>query len=97
PVSEHPVTACRSYAGLGYYTAVNTARANYDLLVRYQVIRVTYPNSLELYRLLRVEARSLVNGRLFNATARAEVIISAGALYMSTILQRSSIGLASFL
>lgn len=97
PTSEHPTTARRSHAGLGHYAAVNTTRNNYDLLVRHQVTRVTYPNGLNSSGPPQVEVRSLATGRVFNVTARAEVIISAGALHTPTILQRSGIGPALFL
>ncbi|KAM7198415.1 hypothetical protein V8F20_006176 [Naviculisporaceae sp. PSN 640] len=97
PTSEHPVTARRSHAGIGHYTAV-LPRANYHLLTQHQVTRVIYPKGLKSGPPL-VEARSLTdpNGHMFNITAKAEVILSAGALHTPTILQRSGIGPASFL
>jgi choline dehydrogenase len=96
PISQHPVTARRSHAGVGHYAAVNTTRPNYDLLVKHQVTRIVYPNGIKSGPPL-VEIRSLGDDHLFNATAKAEVIISAGALHTPAILQRSGIGPASFL
>jgi choline dehydrogenase len=96
PISQHPVTARRSHAGLGHYTAVNRTRNNYDLLVKHQVIRVVYTNGT-LSGPPLVEVRSLSNDRIFNVTAHAEVVLSAGAIHTPTILQRSGIGSASFL
>ncbi|KAL2158839.1 hypothetical protein VTH06DRAFT_4031 [Thermothelomyces fergusii] len=96
PTSQHPVTARRSHAGLGHYADV-LPRANYDLLVRHQVVRVVFPNGPSHGPPL-VEARSLADdGRLFNVTVKGEVILSAGALHTPTVLQRSGIGPASFL
>ncbi|KAK3324985.1 GMC oxidoreductase-like protein [Apodospora peruviana] len=95
PTSEHPITMRRSHAELGHYEVVSN-RTNYDLLVQHQVVRVVYPKKSNKGPPL-VEVRSLPNGRLFNVTAKAEVIISAGAFHTPTILQRSGIGPASFL
>jgi choline dehydrogenase-like flavoprotein len=95
PASQHPVTARRSHAGLGHYADV-LPRANYDLLVNHQVVRVMYPNGPSVGPPL-VEARSLADGHLFNVTVEAEVIVSAGALHTPTVLQRSGIGPASVL
>jgi choline dehydrogenase len=44
-----------------------------------------------------VEMRSLSNDEVFNVTAEAEVIVSAGAIHTPTILQRSGIGPVAFL
>ena len=96
PISEHPVTARRSHAGLGHYAAVNQTRPNYDLLVQHQVVRVVYPNGPNSGSPL-VEVRSLSDNRLFNVTSKAEVIISAGAFHTPTILLRSGIGPAQHL
>jgi choline dehydrogenase len=96
PISQHPVTAWRSHSGLGHYAAVNSTRKNYDLLVKHQVIRVVYANGTSSGPPL-VEVRSLTDDRIFNVTAHAEVVLSAGAIHTPTILQRSGIGPASFL
>ncbi len=96
PISQHPATARRSHAGLGHYAAVNETRPNYHLLVRHQVTRVTYPRGAKKGP-PRVEVRSLADNSLFNITAEAEVILSAGTFHTPTILQRSGIGPASFL
>jgi choline dehydrogenase len=96
PISEHPVTARRSHAGLGHYAAINTTRSNFDLLVKHQVTRVIYPNGTASGPPV-VEIRALGDNHLFNATAKGEVILSAGSLHTPTILQRSGIGPASFL
>jgi len=96
PTSEHPVTFRRSHSQLGHYAAVANARPNYDLLVQHQGVRVVYPQKHRSGPPL-VEVRSLAENRLFNVTARAEVIISAGALHTPTVLLRSGIGPASVL
>jgi choline dehydrogenase len=96
PISEHPLTARRSHAGLGHYADLNNTRSNYDLLVQHQVTKVTYPNGLEKGP-PTVEIRSLLDNRLFNVTPKAEVILSAGAIFTPTILHRSGIGPASVL
>ena len=95
PASQHPVTARRSHAGLGHYADVQP-RANYDLLVKHQVVRVVYPNGLKSGPPL-VEVRSLVDNHLFNVTVSKEVILAAGAFHTPTVLQRSGIGPSSFL
>jgi choline dehydrogenase-like flavoprotein len=89
PTSQHPVTARRSHSGLGHYAAVIDTRPNYDLLVKHQGVRVVYPNKGAKTPL--VEVRSLEDNRLFNVTAKAEVIISAGAIHTPTVLMRSGI------
>ncbi|KAK4149017.1 hypothetical protein C8A00DRAFT_38399 [Chaetomidium leptoderma] len=96
PTSEHPVTARRSHSGLGHYAAVIDARKNYDLLTKHQGIRVIYPKEHKSKTPI-VEIRSLADDSLFNVTAEAEVIISAGALHTPTVLLRSGIGPASVL
>lgn len=96
PISEHPVTARRSHSGLAHYAAVNESRSNYDLLVRHQIVRVVYPHGSENGPPV-VEIRSLRDDHLFNVSAKAEVVISAGALHTPTILHRSGIGPASVL
>lgn len=88
------MTARRSHAGLGHY--LNATRPNYDLIVKHQVIRVVYPNSIESGPPL-VEVRSLVDNTVFNITATAEVIVSAGVFHTPAILQRSGIAKASVL
>lgn len=94
PISQHPVTARRSHAGLGHYAVVNETRSNYDLLVKHQVTRITYPKGLKKGP-PTVEVRSLADNRLFNVTAKAEVILSAGTFHTPTILHRSGIGPAA--
>ncbi|KAM7212418.1 GMC oxidoreductase [Rhypophila decipiens] len=99
PTSQHPVTARRSHSGLGHYADVIAARSNYDLLVRYQAIRVVYPKGLKSGSPI-AQVRpvpSFSSSDVFNLTARAEIIISAGAFHTPTILQRSGIGPANFL
>ena len=95
PTSADPVTARRSYSRLGHYDAAR--RPNYDLLIRHQVIRVVYPRGLKSGGPPTVEVRSLADNHIFNITAKAEVIVSAGAFHTPTVLQRSGIGPAAFL
>ncbi|KAK3321765.1 hypothetical protein B0H66DRAFT_618870, partial [Apodospora peruviana] len=101
PISQHPVTARRSHAGIGHYSAVVPDRPNYHLLVRHQVTRVVYPDGDPAVGPPVVEIQSVGNatqtGRPFNVSARAEVVLSAGAFGSPSILQRSGIGPAGFL
>lgn len=99
PTSQDPVTARRSHSGLGHYAAVNKTRPNFDLLLKHQGVRVVYPKECKGQnpKPPLVEIRSLADDTLFNVTARAEVIISAGALHTPTVLMRSGIGPASVL
>ncbi|KAK1759071.1 GMC oxidoreductase [Echria macrotheca] len=96
PISQDPVTARRSHAGIGHYTAVNASRPNYDLLVKHQVVRVVYPKGPQRGPPL-VEIRSLADSTLRNLTAKAEVVIAAGAFHTPAILQRSGFGKKSIL
>jgi choline dehydrogenase-like flavoprotein len=96
PESQHPVTARRSHAGVGHYSVVKGSRPNYDLIVKHQVTRVVYPKGTRSGPPV-VEVRSLEDNTIFNITAKAEVIISAGSFHTPTILQRSGIGKASLL
>ncbi|EAQ87707.1 hypothetical protein CHGG_04326 [Chaetomium globosum CBS 148.51] len=98
PTTQHPVTALRSHARLGHYAAVIDTRPNYDLLVKHQGVRVVYPKKARRNAGPPiVEVRSLADDNLFNVTAKAEVIISAGAIHTPTVLMRSGIGPASVL
>ncbi|KAH6632189.1 hypothetical protein F5144DRAFT_512349, partial [Chaetomium tenue] len=98
PTTQDPVTALRSHSGLGHYAAVIDTRPNYDLLVKHQGVRVVYPKKARRNAGPPiVEVRSLADDTLFNVTAKAEVIISAGAIHTPTVLMRSGIGPASVL
>ncbi|KAK1764936.1 hypothetical protein QBC33DRAFT_612669 [Phialemonium atrogriseum] len=98
PTSQDPVTAERSHAGIGHYQNVIESRDNYDLIVKHKVIRVVYDeDDTEFKGPPKVEIKSLEDGSTILATAKAEVIISAGAIHTPQILQRSGIGPASLL
>jgi choline dehydrogenase-like flavoprotein len=98
PISEHPVTARRSYAGVGHYADVAGSRPNYHLLVKHQVARVVYPrgNKRQSGPPI-VEVRPVDGGPSFNVSVKNEVILSAGVFGTPAILQRSGIGPAAFL
>lgn len=107
PTSEHPVTMRRSHSGLGHYVLVQEGRSNYDLLVKYQVVRVVYPPSPPAAKNAKpakkksrpplVEVKDISSSSIFNVTVKAEVIISAGAFNTPAVLQRSGIGPPAFL
>ncbi|KAK5659705.1 hypothetical protein OQA88_916 [Cercophora sp. LCS_1] len=98
PISQHPVTARRSHAGVGHYLAVNATRSNYDLLVKHQVVRVVWPTGDPTSGPPVVQVRPLSgNQTIFSIPARAEVILSAGVFNTPAILQRSGIGKSSIL
>jgi choline dehydrogenase-like flavoprotein len=97
PISEHPVTARRSYAGLGHYADVAATRPNYHLLVNHQCIRVVYPKGNTKSGPPVVEIRSVDGSQIFNVSVKNEVILSAGVFGSPAILQRSGIGPAAFL
>ncbi|KAK3984264.1 hypothetical protein QBC44DRAFT_21747 [Cladorrhinum sp. PSN332] len=94
PSSQHPITAARSHSGNAHYT--NVIRPNYHLLVRHQGVKVIYPRGIKNGP-PAVQVRSTTDNTLTNITAKAEVIISSGALNTPLVLQRSGIGPASFL
>ncbi|KAK4150666.1 hypothetical protein C8A00DRAFT_45986 [Chaetomidium leptoderma] len=97
PISEHPVTARRSYAGVGHYSDVAAKRPNYHLLVKHQVARVVYPRPNTKSGPPIVEVRPLDGGPLFNISVKNEVVLSTGVFGTPAILQRSGIGPAAFL
>jgi choline dehydrogenase-like flavoprotein len=97
PISEHPVTARRSYSGIGHYADVVADRPNYHLLVKHQVARVVYPKQNTKSGPPLVEVRPLAGGPLFNISVKNEVILSSGVFGTPAILQRSGIGPAAFL
>lgn len=97
PISQHPVTARRSYSGIGHYADVVDSRPNYHLLVKHQVARVLYPEGDAKSGPPTVEVRPLDGSPFFNISVKNEVILSAGVFGTPTILQRSGIGPASFL
>ena len=92
PNSKDPNTCERSHSGLGHYQNVMNSRQNYDLLVLHKVTRVLYEPGKEQAGPPRVEVRSLNSSNTSVINAKAEVIISAGAVHTPQILQRSGIG-----
>ncbi|KAL2167799.1 hypothetical protein VTG60DRAFT_811 [Thermothelomyces hinnuleus] len=97
PISQHPVTARRSYSGIGHYADVVDSRPNYHLLVKHQVARVLYPEGDTKSGPPTVEVRALDGSPLFNVSVKNEVILSAAVFGTPAILQRSGIGPAPFL
>lgn len=97
PISEHPITARRSYSGIAHYAEVAPKRPNYHLLVKHQVARVVYPKRNTKSGPPTVEVRPLDGSPSFNVSAKNEVILSSGVFGTPAILQRSGIGPASFL
>ncbi|KAL1873986.1 hypothetical protein VTK73DRAFT_637 [Phialemonium thermophilum] len=90
-----PVKEC-----IGHYKNVIDSRSNYDLLVRHKVTRVVYDDAdTERKGPPKVEIKSLASNSTVTllATAKLEVIISAGAIHTPQILQRSGIGPAALL
>ncbi|KAK3300750.1 uncharacterized protein B0H64DRAFT_369959 [Chaetomium fimeti] len=97
PISGHPVTARRSYSGIGHYADVVADRPNYHLLVKHQVARVVYPEGDTKSGPPLVELRPLAGDPSFNISVKNEVVLSAGVFGTPAILQRSGIGPAAFL
>ncbi|KAK3360645.1 hypothetical protein B0T25DRAFT_602439, partial [Lasiosphaeria hispida] len=97
PISQHPITARRSYAGIGHYSSIERSRQNYHLLVKHQVTRLLYPQGNPKIGPPIIEVRSLHDGQLSNITAKSEVLLSAGVFGTPSILQRSGIGPATLL
>ncbi|KAK4129027.1 GMC oxidoreductase [Parathielavia appendiculata] len=97
PISEHPVTASRSYAGIGHYSEVVGKRPNYHLFVKHQVARVVYPKGNAKEGQPVVEVRPVAGGPSFTISAKKEVVLSAGVFGTPAILQRSGIGPPAFL
>ncbi|EAQ92920.1 hypothetical protein CHGG_01155 [Chaetomium globosum CBS 148.51] len=91
PISQHPITARRSYSGIGHYADVVADRPNYHLLVKHQVARVVYPEWNTKSGPPLVEVRPLDGGPLFNISVKNEVILSSGVFGTPAILQRSGI------
>ncbi|AEO53791.1 hypothetical protein MYCTH_2295595 [Thermothelomyces thermophilus ATCC 42464] len=97
PISQHPVTARRSYSDIGHYADVVDSRPNYHLLVKHQVARELYPEGDTKSGPSTVEVRPLDGSPLFNVSVKNEVILSAGVFGTPAILQRSGVGPAPFL
>ncbi|KAK4158752.1 GMC oxidoreductase [Cladorrhinum sp. PSN259] len=95
PTSQHPVTAARSHSGIAHYADL-LPRANYHLLLKHQGIKVIYPRGPK-HGPPTVQVRSVIDNTFSNLRAKVEVIISAGGLNTTSLLQRSGIELASFL
>jgi choline dehydrogenase len=107
PTWQDPVTAKRVHAGMGHFERVVTGgqRTNYHVLVGHQVVRVVYPDGdptcgppvVEVMSATASNKTGASREGKFNVTARAEVIVSAGAFHTPNILQRSGIADAGYL
>ncbi|KAK4224190.1 GMC oxidoreductase [Podospora fimiseda] len=85
--SQHPVTAARSHSGIAHYANVQP-RANYHLLLKHQAVKVIYPRGVKHGPPI-VQVRNRVDNTFANLTAKAEVILAAGALNTPIILKQA--------
>ncbi|OCL01976.1 GMC oxidoreductase [Glonium stellatum] len=89
PNSLDPVNETRSYARTAHYDPYKD-RANYHLLTGYMVSKVIFDDQLNANSVI---ARSRGNNStIFSFKAKREVILAAGSVSTTTILQRSGIG-----
>ncbi|KAL5495897.1 hypothetical protein ACEPAI_1361 [Sanghuangporus weigelae] len=83
----------RSSSATAYLSPVERERTNWITLVNHQVTKVLFVGSAPSVRATGVEfKKSDSTGESFNASARREVIVSAGAIGTPQILQVSGIG-----
>lgn len=94
--SHNPWDGSRSHAGIGHY-AILEDRPNLHVVVNHKVNRVIYSGDDIANEIPLVEIKYLNDSSIYNVTARAEVIISAGVVHSPQILQRSGLGRASLL
>ena len=83
----------RSSSATAYLSPVESKRTNWMTLVNHQVTRVLLTDSPPSVRATGVEFKKSDNtGETFTASARLEVIVSAGAIETPHLLQVSGIG-----
>ncbi|KAL5534916.1 hypothetical protein ACEPAF_3006 [Sanghuangporus sanghuang] len=83
----------RSSSATAYLSPVEDERTNWITLVNHQVTGVLFAGSAPSVRATGVEFKKSDNtGESFNASARQEVIVSAGAIGTPQLLQVSGIG-----
>ena len=87
PTSMDPKTFTRSYARTGHYD--NIQRPNFDLITMHKVNKVLFDGTRAVG--LQFTPRG-TNQTAIRVRANREVIISAGTVHTSQILQRSGIG-----
>lgn len=96
PTSQTPWDASRSHAGIGHYELIKS-RSNLHVITNHKVIRVVYSEDDLADQVPVVEIKSLTDSSVYNVSANAEVIISAGTVHTPQVLQRSGLGPAALL
>ncbi|KZV80652.1 alcohol oxidase [Exidia glandulosa HHB12029] len=89
-----PETRTRSYAATGYYEP-NAHRKNLVVVTGAQVTRVVFADGADKHGDITaqgVEYVDLATGKKFTASAKREVILSAGAIQTPQLLELSGIG-----
>jgi choline dehydrogenase len=88
PSSLDPKDETRSYARIAHYDRVITSRPNYHLIPNHAVTKIIIDNGCAT----GVQFTDRDSGKCVVATADKEVIVAAGTLHSSQILQLSGIG-----
>lgn len=96
PTSQTPWDASRSHAGIGHYELIKS-RPNLHVITNHKVIRVVYSGDDLADQVPVVEIKSLNDSSIYNVSANAEIIISAGTVHTPQVLQRSGLGPAALL